>query len=67
MVKKIYSFEVFGLRNKRLGEVSDQYLTKKEMIMFAQGMLQGACILRTTIFVKVREKDASRCCYEIKS
>lgn len=65
--KKIYTFEVYGIKNKRLGSTGDECLTKSEMILKAQGMLQGASMFRSQVSVKVREKGNNEYCFELKS
>ena len=65
MEKKIYSFEVFGLKGKKIGVCNDDFLTQDEMVLKAQGILEGAGLLRTFVSVKVREKESTKYCYEI--
>lgn len=66
LMKEIYSFEVYGVKGKKIGFCSDDYLTENEMVIKANGILQGATLLRSNIAVKVKKKGAENYCYEIK-
>jgi len=67
MEKRVYAFEVYGLRGKKIGSCDDDYLTENEMIMKARGILEGATLLRGFIVVKVFDRKTGDCCFEIKS
>ncbi len=65
MGKRIYTFEVFGIKGKRIG-VTDDLLTEEEMIIKANGILQGAKMFRSSVWVKVRVKGNYAYCLELK-
>lgn len=66
MEKQIYNYEIIGQRKNKLGAVLGDLCTKEEMVLKAQGMLQGAGVLRTFVSVIVRDEKLN-VVYEINS
>ena len=63
MERKLYYFEVTGVKNKLLGEIEGGYLTEDEMKEKAKGIYAGIKLVKTFITVRVREagKKAKYC------
>ena len=67
MDKKLYTYDILGKNDKKIGSISNDLCTYDEMIIKAQGILMGAGVLRSFIQVKVRESNDDNYCYAIKS
>lgn len=66
-MKELYSFEVYGAKGKKIGVCTDECLTENEMVIKANGILQGANLLRSNITVKVKKHGTKNYCYEINN
>lgn len=64
--KKIYDFEVLGVKSKKIGCVKDVFCDENEMRIMANAMQKGASMLRAHIAVRVYEQGSSICCYEVR-